>query len=85
MKKDTNRRYTQTTLQTLPTPAPVDERHKIAEANSPIAMGTLRSELQAYREGMMNDIQSQIDGLHDKIQKNMSSLGEEAKADIKML
>lgn len=73
------------TLQTSPSLAPASngESHKMAgrehEDDLPISVRTLRKELQAYRDGMMKDIKTQIENMQHEIRKDMSSLRKELK------
>ncbi len=77
--------YTQKTSQTSLTPAHAEEKLRMAEEDIPLSVKTLQSEPQAYREGMMNDIKTQIENMHHDIWKDISLLREEAKVDINTL
>lgn len=88
MSRNAGSRYTQKTLQTPPASSPPEVKGKMAgpkEEDLPISVRTLRNELQTYRDGMMNDIKSQITNMHHEIRKDISTLRDEAKADINML
>uniref|UniRef100_A0A668RNJ0 L1 transposable element RRM domain-containing protein n=1 Tax=Oreochromis aureus TaxID=47969 RepID=A0A668RNJ0_OREAU len=70
----------------------LDLRRKSERAHEPRRVNRERpretrqtDELQAYRDGMMNDIKMQIENMDENLREDISSLREEAKADTNKL